>query len=236
MAAHVPGVLFMLDGMELGLLTLMQNGLVPEVPTLPPMQNWNDVLTAVEALRSEEHNFRALAIDAISGIGELCRHYVCQRDFKGSWPKYADWSVGDRVNSPVEWRTFLAALDRLRTERRMSIMLLGHAQTKNVKGAGGKPDSDRNVVDFPKEMWSVTERWADLVLFADYEMTFDDPTKKKSKVHGGETRMIYTENRAEHTAKNRHGLPPEIEMGDSGLEAWNNLSAALKAGRKAVAA
>ena len=235
MAAHIPGVVFLIDKMELGVLTLMENGLIPKVPVLPPVQTWSEALSALEALRVEDHSFRAVAMDAVSGFGLLCREAVCQCQFSGNWTKYADYSKGDLIHSPVEWRLILAALDRLRLERRMSVMLLGHQRMGNVKG-GSKPDYDKNLVDFPKEMWVLTERWADLILFADFELTFDDETKKKSKAHGGQTRMLYCENRAEHVAKNRHGLPPEVEMGNSGAEAWNNLSAALKAGRKGVAA
>jgi len=40
--------------------------------------------------------------------------------------------------------------------------------------------------------------------------------------------VIYTEHHAAYEAKNRSGLPSEIEMGTSGKEAWENLKTALK--------
>ena len=44
--------------------------------------------------------------------------------------------------------------------------------------------------------------------------------------------MMFTEHHASFDAKHRHNLPPELEMGGSGKEAFANLCAAIKAGRK----
>ena len=43
---------------------------------------------------------------------------------------------------------------------------------------------------------------------------------------------MYTERSAAYDAKNRLGLPGEIEMGNSAAEAWAEFMAAIKAGRE----
>ncbi len=79
--------------------------------------------------------------------------------------------------------------------------------------------------------WSLTHRWADMVLFLNYYVEVDtDGLRAKGK--GGQDRVIYTEYHAAFEAKNRSNLPPEIEMGKSGQEAWANFKAAFAAARK----
>lgn len=227
-----------MDDKERGVLQLRDAGLIPDVPAIPPVSTFAEAMDVLRQLAEEEHSYRALALDALGGFERLCHEEVCRRDFSNDWTDrgFMGYMRGYEV-ALADWRAFLSALDRLRTERSMSVMLLGHTRVTPFKNPSG-PDYDRYTVDVHHKTWSLTHKWADMVLFANYEVAFDsrDANKVKAKAKGGQTRMLYTEHCAAYDAKNRHGLPPEIEMGDSGAEAWNNLSAALKAGRKAVAA
>ncbi len=48
--------------------------------------------------------------------------------------------------------------------------------------------------------------------------------------------MMYSEHHAAFDAKNRAALPPEIEMGESGADAWKNLGSAIQEAKKGGAA
>ena len=52
-------------------------------------------------------------------------------------------------------------------------------------------------------------------------------------LRGGRRRVLYTENDAAWVGKNRFAIPPEVEMGDSGAEAWANLRGAMTSSKKA---
>jgi len=54
---------------------------------------------------------------------------------------------------------------------------------------------------------------------------------KKGKLIG-QNRILYTQNAGAYDAKNRLGLEPEIDMGDSPQEAWLALKTAIIAARK----
>lgn len=233
MAANIPGVVFITDPQEDGITTLKSSGLVPaNVPQFPAATSWDELLDQLDWLATAEHNHKALAIDALGGIERLCHEYVCRRDFGGDWSErgFEGYMRGYSV-SLADWRLFLAALDRLRSEKRMGVFLLGHAKVgpfRNPEGA----DYDRWSVDVHHKTWGLTHRWADLVLFANFEVhTTKDGLKTKAK--GGQTRMLYTEHHAAYDAKNRHGLPAEIDMGTSGAEAWTNFVEALKSAKEA---
>lgn len=235
MAAHIPGVVFLTDDKEDGITTLKTSGLVPsEIPQFPAVTSWQETLDALEALRSGEHKYRALAADALGGFERLMHEEVCRRDFEGDWTDkgFMGYMRGYEV-ALADWRRFLNALDRLRDERGMSIFLLAHAKVAPYRNPDG-PDYDRYAVDLHHKTWAITHRWADVCLFANYNVTFSrgDATKKKAKAIGGQQRVLYTEHTAAWDAKNRHNLPDEIEMGSSGQEAWLNFTTALKAGRE----
>lgn len=234
LAAQVPGIVFLTDDKEDGISTLKSAGLVPEVPQFPKMTNWLDVLDVLGNLATGEHKHRAIAIDALGGFERLCHEYVCQRDFAGDWTDkgFMGYMRGFEV-ALADWRLFLNAIDRLRDERAMSVFLLGHAKIAPHHNPLG-PDYDRYMVDLHHKTWSLTHKWADMVLFANFEVAFakNEESKQKGKARGGQTRILYSEHTAAFDAKNRHNLPSEIEMGSSASEGWANLLAAMKEGRK----
>lgn len=230
-AAQIPGVVFMIDDKEDGINRLKESTILPaEIPVLPECRNWSDALTVLEQLRTEPHDFKCLAVDSLGGFERLCHEEVCRRDFGADWGKggFTSYQQGYDV-ALTDIRGLLSAFDKLRDERGMSIMLLAHAKVSPFKNPAG-PDYDRYNVDVHHKTWNVVSRWLDMTLFANYVVAVDTKTRAKGK--GGNTRVLHAEYDAAYDAKNRHGLPQEIDMGDSASEAWENLSTALRAGRK----
>lgn len=229
MAAHSPGCVFLHDKTEDGITTLKNAGRIPKVPQLPPANSWPDMLEMLDALATGEHSHRTLVVDAMGGFERLCHEEVCRRDFKGDWGErgFASYQKGPEV-ALTDWRQFLASLDRLRDEKKMGVILLAHSKVVTFKNPEGS-DFDTYAPDCDKRTWSMTHKWADLVVFCNYVVTVD----KDGKGQTANDRVMYTEYHPAYAAKNRHGLPPEIDMGDSAAVAWHNLTEALKAGRVA---
>jgi hypothetical protein len=226
------------DDTEQGIHTLKDRGIVrADIPVLPPAREFGDVLGMLEALTTESHDHKAVAIDAMGGIERLCHNEVCRREFRGEWGDkgFASYQKGPDV-SLADWRHLLIALDKLRDERGMTVVILGHSKVKPFKNPAG-PDYDRYIVDVHEKTWAMTCKWAEMVLFINFEVSFakGDENKQKAKATGGQFRIAYTENDAAYEAKNRHNLPAEIPLGNEGpAKAWEALSTALKQGRKAV--
>jgi len=234
-ASAIPGVVFLTDATERGIDTLKESQNVPaSIPVLPPASQWSDVLGMLDSLRSDPHEFKCLAIDALGGFERLCHEEVCRRDYGGDWGErgFCSYQRGYET-SLADWRLFINALDAIRDERKMSIVILGHAKISPFKNPNG-PDFDRWNVDIHHKTWALTHKWADMVLFANYEVAFNkgEQEAKKAKAKGGKARILYTEHEAAFDAKNRHSLPAEIEMGSSGSEAWSNFVSAMKAGQQ----
>lgn len=215
---------------ETGLETLIDAGQLPQIPHFPECKLWADLLDFIESLLTGEHDRKTLIIDTFNGAERLCHEHVCRRDYNGDWGKqgFTSYMQGYDV-SLADWRMFLALLDRLRSERKMAIIGLTHVKVTPYRNPVGA-DFDRYQPAMHNKTWELTYGWADIVLFANfYTVTEKDGGRVKGR--GGQQRVFYTTHHAAYDAKHRHGLPEEIEMGDSGKEAWDNFIAAIKSGK-----
>lgn len=232
--AQTPKPIFLQTRGETGLDTLIANHQLPETPHFPEIQSWEDLKEAIRILTHEEHPYRTLVIDTVNGAERLCYEHVCQREFGGDWGNagFTGYMRGYEV-AQADWRMFLNDLDELRHAKRMTIFLLIHTKIKTFKNPQGA-DYDRWSPDMHEKCWGLTLKWLDCVLFGNFETAIktDKAGDKKGKAAAASFRMLYTQHQAAFDAKNRFGLPEEIDMGNSPAEAWANFSAALKQGRK----
>jgi hypothetical protein len=233
LAAAAPKPLFLLSRGEAGLLTLIDWALIFPTPHFPVIDDFPALLGAIDALRVESHDYRTLVLDTLNGFERLCHEHVCRRDFGGNWGRdgFSAFMVGYET-ALADWRELLDALDRLREERRIGILALCHSKIATYKNPEGL-DYDRFTPDLNAKTWGLTHRWADFVLFLNYETFVDVGKSPKAKGKGGTRRVLHTERTAAFDAKNRHGLPARIDCGDGPAAAWANLAAAMKAGRRA---
>lgn len=236
--AMFPKPLFLQSRGETGLETLIQAGRLPETPHLPEAETWFDFLEMLDWVKTGTHEHKTLVLDAMNGFERLCHEFVCQRDFSNDWGEkgFESYGKGYKI-AYTDWRDALNRLDSIRTERRMTIMLLCHTKVKNFKNPEGA-DYDRYQPDVQDGTWSLTHKWCDSVLFGNFESQViggkvDEKGGKKGKAIGGNVRLLYTERHAAYDAKNRLGLPSEIEMGNSPQEAFTAFSEAVKQGRAA---
>jgi len=231
LAAHSPGAVFIMPKGETGLETLIGAGRVPATAHFPELHLWSDLLEAVTQLIEGDHNHRTLVIDTINAAERLCHEHVCREQYGGDWGRsgFANFNQGFET-SLAEWRKLLGLCDRLR-DRGVGILLTAHTVVRTHRNPDGA-DWDRFVPDLHHKTWSITNRQADLVLFANFsDVVYEDGARNKAK-GSDQDRVLHTVRTAAWDAKNRHGLPDEIEMGANAIEAWQSLSNAMKKTRK----
>lgn len=232
MAAQIPGVIFLLTEGEDGLKTLIRSrqiGLTPHFPH--PARTYGDVLAAVDQLIVKDHSFRAFAIDSLSGVQELL--------FREASKEFNSWKEAtafggyhlEKVAAP-RLTELLDRLDRLRQLKGMPIWLLCHAESARMPNAEGLDYLAWRPILGPKYIWPTVSAWADMVLFGHQEVfvkASDKQQQKPGKASVG-TRLLLTASQAWYEAKNRHGLPDQIDCGASAQEAYANFKAALESG------
>ncbi len=233
--AAAPKPVFLMTQNETGLLTLLDAGRIPPTPHFPEVTTWSELLDAIAVLNDQTHDYRTLVIDTVNGAERLCHQHVCRRDYGGRWGRdgFTSFNQGYDV-ALADWQEFLHRVDRLRAVKRMGIITLAHSRIATYRNPEGA-DYDRFVPDLHAKTWALTHKWADAVLFLNYETFVDsDRADLKGKGKGGSRRKIYTQRTAAFDAKNRHGLPAEIDGGRSAAEAWLHLATAMKTAKMAT--
>jgi len=219
---------------EDGIQTLKAAKLVKsDIPVFPELTHWDDVQDVVRTLTEKDHPYKTLVLDTAGGFERLCHEQVCWEHYKGDWGEkgFQGYQRGFET-ALASWREFLNSLDRLRDAKNMSVLLLDHSTVAQFKNPADD-DYDRFTPCLHRKTWALTSRWTDLILFCNYYVEVEKERKgDRPKGKGGKSRMMHTEFDAAFEAKNRHNLPAEIDMGNSGAEAFANLMAAIKEGRK----
>lgn len=196
----------------------------------PKATSFDDVMAALRLLYTEKHDYKTLVIDTVDWLEPLVWKATCDKHGKTN---VEDFGYGKGFQFALdEWERLFKGLDFLRNEKGMAIILLAHAEVKRFDSPDTEP-YDRYQIKLHKSASAKVIEWADAVLFANYQV-FTEKTdvgfnKKVVRGTGGQSRIMYTEERPAFRAKNRYGLPPELPF-DKG-SAWNILLSEIKNSR-----
>jgi hypothetical protein len=181
-----------------------------------------DVYAALDALSGQPNEFGAVAIDTLDWLERLVHAEICRREKVDSIERAAGGYGKGYKLALDEWHRLFEVLDELR-DSGMAVILLAHARVVEYANPMGE-NFDRYQLDLhSSKSLSTSARvmeWADAVLFATNK-TFTRKTKegdekaKKDAKHigmGGNDRVMFTEERPSHQAKNRYNLPYELPL------------------------
>lgn len=199
-----------------------------DVARYPEPESVHDVFEALDDLATSEHAFRSVVLDTVDWVEPMVLARACEiGDDKGPKDSIEKFGYGKGYNVALDvWRAILARLDRLRTSRGMTVILLAHAHVK----AFNDPESesyDRYELKMNAKAAGLLKEWADAVLFGKLEQyakrVGDDPRKQRVIATDTGTRLLYTNRTAAWDAGNRYSLPPTLPL------AWSDFDAAMRA-------
>lgn len=223
-AANAPGVAIIQARGETGYQTLVGMGRVPAVPAVVA-DSWEGLIGLLDSITAEPGAIKVLALDALGGFERLCHEYICAREFGGDWGEKGFGSFARGYDQSIpEWVGMLNRLDKIR-EKGVGIILLSHVHVKPFKNPTGA-DFDRYEAACHAKTWGVTHKWADAVLFGTFR-TITAEKKGKTKGIGGTERVAYTERRDAFDAKNRHGMPEELDIPDDPAKSYQLIASYL---------
>jgi hypothetical protein len=179
----------------------------------PLCQSYQEVIKCLEALYVEEHSFRTVVVDSLDWLERLIWTEVCRQR---SVNNIEDIGYGKGyVFALTHWREFLSGLDALRSQKHLTSVLLAHAKIERFENP--ETDSyDRYAPRLHKLASHLVQEWCDEVLFATYKVytksTDEGFNRQKSKGIGTGERVLRTNERPSHVAKNRLNLPDELPL------------------------
>lgn len=209
-AASAPHPIFILT--EDGLGTLKAHH-------FPLATMFSHVIEALRALHTQEHNFESVVIDSIDWLAILIDQDITARhDAK-------DLAYGKgAIIAANYWREVLNALNALRNDKGMIVILLAHCQIKRFDSPEVEP-YDRYCPKLQERSSALLQEWADCVLFANFRtIVKKDAVGFNQSVARGITtgeRLLYTTEKPAYLAKNRFSLPESMPL------SWEALTAAL---------
>jgi len=176
---------------------------------------WERSLALVREVCTMPGDHRTIVIDTIDKLEDQATDDVCRVGIKGrSVKSISDFGYSDGFEAQLaRWRELLFTLESARDHGR-EVILVAHVQNKTQDdpqlGSYGKW-----IAALSRRCWGATHRWADAVLFAQYEQGLIEGRV----VMTGE-RVLRTTAGSGYDAKNRWSLPPVLSL------SWDAFAAA----------
>lgn len=204
LAAHFPGAVFIdTEGSTARM----------DVARLPDPSSWTMLMQEVEYVKSHPEECQTLVIDTADWAERLCRDKICaEKKING----IEDLGYGKAyIYVQEEFGRLLNKLSELITAG-INVVLTAHAQMRKFEQPDELGAYDRWELKMLKQTAPMVKEWADIILFCNYKtmvVNVDNKgaAKGKNKAQGGR-RVMYTSHHPCWDAKNRFGLPDELEM------------------------
>lgn len=198
-----------------------------DVARFPKINSVAEAKQAVRELIEAKHDYQTLVIDSVDWLEIQLFKDICI-EHKVKTIERADGGYGKGyVQAFNWWSEFTSLLDDLRDTRKMNIILIGHSDIITFNDPNTQSTYERYQVKLHKKSSALLREWVDCVFFANFKVITkkDDKNDKKSRAFGDGLRVMYTERRPGFDAKNRKGLPEELEL------SWTAYEAALQVSR-----
>lgn len=161
---------------------------------------------------------RTIVIDTADWAEKMCADHVCNQNH---WDSIS--SPGYGTGYRVAWEEYGKLLNLLSeaADKGFNVVITAHAAMRKFEQPDEAGSYDRwelKLQNSPKSnICAMVKEWGDMVLFANYKTIVADKDKQgKGKGKGGR-RVMYTEHHPCWDAKNRYGLPTEMDFSYEGI-------------------
>lgn len=184
-----------------------------DVARYPVPMSWNDIITDVEDTAAEAP-CKTLIIDTADWAEQFCIKAVCQKNGVGG---VEDFGYGKGyVYVSETFAELLRACDKC-IEAGINVVFTAHAMMRKFEQPDEMGAYDRWEMKLSKKVAPLLKEWADMVLFCNYKTDVITDQNTKSKKATGGRRVVYTSHHPCWDAKNRYGLPDQMEMSFDGI-------------------
>ncbi len=197
--------------------------------SFPVATDLDQVTQALTDLATQEHDYQTVVIDTLDWLERLIWARVCtDRGVKNI--EDIGYQKG-YIFALDLWRRIVDALDGLRNQRGMCVVLLAHCKIEKFEDPES-PAYDRYSPRLHKHATAMVTEWADAVLFATRKIvtrTEEQGFGQKRTIASGNTRdggerILRCVGSPACVAKNRFNLPAELPLD------WNELMNHMTAG------
>jgi DNA polymerase III delta prime subunit len=203
-----------------------------ELTSFGKLDSFGQVMDALAALYTEDHDFRTIVIDSVTELQKFIYAETCARgDDKGNAKaNIEDFGYGKGyVYAMRVAEEFIDGINALRRDKNMAVVLIAHSTVQRF--------DDPETVSYDRyeiairssdkansDLRGMFEREMDAILLLKQPVTVKTEevgfNKERALAQGGGTVLIHATGKPAYTAKNRYGIPPTIRYDrGSGFEA-----------------
>lgn len=200
------------------------------VEAFPVAKTAQDVRDAIEYLLTSEHQYKTVVIDTIGWLEKLVHDEVCATlnlEFM------TQSSMKSYPLAALKLREIKDSLDRLNKERKMMVLIIGHATVSKFEDPT-TASYDRYALQMNEKVAEMFMQDVDIVAFMNQKVTVREEKEGFSKVKkaSGSARYAFFDPCPAYYAKDHgYGLPSEIllEKGKSWSSVWQHMKLKLQA-------
>lgn len=173
------------------------------------IDDWDDMRQAFRDLKAvKDREYDTIAIDSIDRAEALLEADMCRT---AGHESIEGWGYGKGYKVLADkFATFLEGATGL-MRRGYNIVLIGHSQVKRHNDPTIAADYDRYEIKLTRHCSPLLKEWCDALLFLNFDTAVRVAKDDKPRGIGGKGRKIYASRAAAFDAKNRYGLPDELD-------------------------
>ena len=183
-----------------------------EAARFPRIESWNQLSEQLKALLNENHDFKTVIIDSIDMLQQVAETEILKQA-PGKTMATAFGGYGKAYEKM--YGMFLQLRDDLLKPLRakgLNIVLLCHADKSKHEDPMTATSWDNYKPSLHKKVAPIFQDWVSAILFANYKTYRTENDEGKVYAEGLGERVIYSEERPSHIAKNRFKLPYELKL------------------------
>lgn len=179
-----------------------------DVPRLDRPEKWEKLIADVKEVAATPGICKTLVLDTADWCELLCIKYICEKHKQANLEAF-NYGKGYQILSE-EFTRLLEALD-LVIAAGINVVVTAHAKMRKQELPEEAGSFDRWEMKLTRQVAPLLKEWADCVLFLNYKTLVYTTENDTKKARGGK-RVMYTTHNPCWDAKNRHGLPDELDL------------------------
>lgn len=203
LATRFPGAIFLQteDGIPAGLT----------IPSFGLLETYGQFREALAHLATEPHDYKSAVIDSLDRLEPLIWDDACTQN---GWASIETPGFGKGyVVVDKWWLEVMTALDFLRRQRGMMVLMLAHSAVERIDDPRTASYTSYQL-RLHKRARGIVQDAVDAIGFLAPDLVIHSEdigfSKKRSRADGGSTRWLHWEGRPAFVAKNRYNLPAKM--------------------------
>ena len=171
-------------------------------------QGWEELIAIVREVAATPDICKTLVLDTADWAERLCADYVCQKYHQSS---IEGFGYGKGYTYLSEEFCFLLTAMNAVIRSGKHVVVIAHAKMRKQELPDEAGAFDRWELKLSRQVAPILKEWCDLLLFANYKTYVVSTDNNNHKAQGGK-RVMFASHHPCWDAKNRQGLPDEMDL------------------------